>query len=415
MIHVHIPSTDKTPNTDQQRQSTASHALLNETYERFLKTSTQGYLKLLERPQLWSTSESLALKMRQDFEQLVVVGIGGSSLGFEVFQDFFQVSNVKLLDNVDPLTFQRTIQSLNLSRTAWAFISKSGSTIETLTTLECVLDLYEEQGLKWAKNFVVITESKKSTLSQFAQDHGLATLEIPMDVGGRFSVFSPVGLFPLFFSGISREEIQKGVKSGLENKGLVVELMHQFLASFAREEWISCLWFYSSNTRALGQWFCQLWAESLAKKTNRQGLPAPRVSTPIWLKGACDQHSVLQQLMEGSRDKFILFVDFLDLEHRSPQIQNPRFKETENLKGLSMGKLLLVESQATRQALKESGASTLHLTLAQGNVAHLCEFMMTFMLVVGGLGEALNINAFDQPGVELGKRIAKSILSSTNE
>jgi glucose-6-phosphate isomerase len=383
-------------------------------YGNFLKSQEQGFHRLLERDHLWESSEKLAQQFRKNFKELVVVGIGGSSLGFEVFKDFFNISNVHLLDNVDPLAFQRLMENVDLAQTAWVFISKSGTTIETLTTLDCVIDAYESQSMNWTKRFACITENKKSSLFQFAQENSIPLLEVPFDVGGRFSVFTPVGLFPLFFSGFSKEQIQRGMRAALERKENVLQLMTQFLASFERGEWITCFWFYSSHARALGQWISQLWAESLAKNVNQKGETAPRVSTPVWLKGACDQHSVLQQVMEGSRDKFVLFIDFMDLEHRAPQVQNPRFPETQILKGLSMGKLLLVESEATRRALEESGVSTLHLTLDQGNAEHISEFMMTMMLVVAGLGEALHINAFNQPGVELGKKIAKSILASTN-
>lgn len=410
----------KTQNTKKSPSFSANLELSKKAYKDFLQTSPQGFFKLLDRPALWESSEALAQKMQKKFKRLMVVGIGGSSLGTEVFQDFFKLEQIQIIDNVDPRSFQQMMQSLTsdpakLQDTAWAFISKSGTTIETLSTLECILDVYEEKKLSWKDNLIVITENKKSTLSDFAKEHSLPQLEVPLDVGGRFSVFSPVGLFPLFFAGISPADVQQGMKAALANEELVTQLMAEFLTSFEREEWITCLWFYSSNCRALGQWFCQLWAESLAKSTTREGLAAaPRVSTPVWLKGACDQHSVLQQLMEGAKDKFILFLDFMDLGSSEPFISKPRFPETQVLRGLSLGKLLLVESQATREALRASGVSTAHMTFEKSDAQNVVQFMMTMMLTVGGLGEALNINAFDQPGVEMGKKLAKSILASTN-
>jgi glucose-6-phosphate isomerase len=192
---------------------------------------------------------------------------------------------------------------------------------------------------------------------------------------------------------------------------LIENLMSHFMMSFQKEQWITLFWYYNSRAHSLGMWMQQLWAESLGKKINRQGKEAPRASTPMWAIGAVDQHSVLQQVMEGTRDKFVLFHRFEDAEGGRARLAQPQFSETASLQNKAMGALLKAEAIATEQALRASGVPTLCLQTKVLDEVSLAAYFMTFELVVAGLGEWMDINAFDQPGVELGKRLAKDLLS----
>jgi glucose-6-phosphate isomerase len=177
--------------------------------------------------------------------------------------------------------------------------------------------------------------------------------------------------------------------------------------SFLRNEWITQFWIYSDRLATFGAWLQQLWAESLAKSQTRQGAKAPRVSTPMACVGAVDQHSILQQVAEGERDKLILFFDIVG---EKDQVVPNLFPELKHLDGNGLQSVLEAESQATLQALSQAGVSNLRLELDGLTAASLAACFMLFELVIGTLGEGFDINAFDQPGVENGKVLAKQLL-----
>lgn len=172
------------------------------------------------------------------------------------------------------------------------------------------------------------------------------------------------------------------------------------------------MWSYNSRMKNFGLWFQQLWAESLGKAVKWDGSPAPRVSSPLCAVGASDQHSILQQVMERAKDKFVVFQRFADTEGGTKKILQPQFPETKSLQGRTMGALLGVEAQSTQETLNHNGVSTLTLSYKALDEESLGYQFMLWELVVAGLGEVLGINAFDQPGVELGKVLAKKKLQS---
>ncbi len=377
----------------------------------FLQRKDIGFSDLPFRKTLWSSSTDLAKKMSAKFKKLVIVGIGGSSAGPQVIIEMFHKKNVFVIDNVDPVQFKKTMDELgDLEEICWTFISKSGTTIETLCTLEYLLEIYSKKGLELAQQSVVITENHPNSLFKWAQTYHVPTLEIPKDVGGRFSILSPVGIFPAAFVGLNVEDLRKGAMAALKETSVISHTMAQFLQSFQRQEWLTLFWFYNSNCRWFGVWLQQLWAESLGKATNREKEEAPRASSPLWAIGACDQHSILQQVMEGARDKFVCFFRFEHLESGPIVLAKTHFPETEMLKGKSMGELLKVETLSTQEALEHNRVSTMTFKAKGLDEATLGFLFMFFELVVAGLGEVQRIDAFDQPGVELGKRLAKEKL-----
>jgi len=384
-----------------------------EAYGKFLQRAEIGFPKLPERSELWTSSESLGKAKAAQFQSLVIVGLGGSSLGTRVIQEVMHAQNVFFIDNVDAVEFENLLVDLkDLSKVCWAFVSKSGTTIESLCALEILDQVYRDKGLNLAKNSVVISETKESSLTKWARAHGVAELEIPQDVGGRFSVLCAVGLMPAAFMGANIPAIREGAQKALADRDVVTTLMAQFVQSFERGEWISLMWSYNSRMKNFGLWFQQLWAESLGKAVTREGKPAPRVSTPMAAVGASDQHSILQQVMEGAKDKFVFFQRFADSEGGSLKVLKAQFPETQDLQQRTMGALLGVEAQSTQEALNHNGVSTMTLQYEKLNAESMGYQFMLWELVVAGLGEVLGVNAFDQPGVELGKVLAKKKLKT---
>lgn len=383
-----------------------------ESLKLFLHRKDIGFPHLVERVQLWQQSHQVGADFQRRFKSVVIVGLGGSSLGTRVIAEVFRAKNLFFIDNVDALEFETLIEDLgDLKNVGWVFISKSGTTIESLCSLEFLHQIYAQEHLVLGSQCAVISENKDNTLMTWAHRHKMPVCEIPVDVGGRFSVLSPVGMMPAAYLGLDLEKFRVGAMQALQDTALVTQTMAQVVKSFERGEWISLLWFYCSRLRNFGGWFQQLWAESLGKAKARSGGDlAPRVSTPMWAIGASDQHSILQQVMEGARDKFVMFLRVEESEQGSQKLQTPQFKETQDLQGRTMGELLKAEALATQQALTENGVSTMTFKTKVLDEHTLGYMFMFWELVIAGLGEYLQINAFDQPGVELGKRLAKEKL-----
>lgn len=373
-----------------------------------MQSAQAGFVRLPEKQVLWSQCEELAKRWHGKTKHYVVMGTGGSSLGVQVIAEAFGRKNFTFVDNVDPIHFYHQMQGLNFEETGWIITSKSGTTIETL----CALEMAQQFFKKKFAHCVVTTEKENNSLSKWAQENSYPQLEIPKDVGGRYSVLSPVGMFPAALMGLNLNQFKLGAESALTNLHLCAELMAQTIMSFERNEWITVFWIYNSRGLYLGRWIQQLWAESLAKKADRTGQAPSRVSTPFVALGTVDQHSVLQQMMEGFKDKFYWFLRFQDLENDSQRLQSAQTDAMKWFEGYSMGSLFKAEALATEKALAEVGRSTLCLQSQSLSEQSLGFFFMTMELVVAGLAEKLNLNAYDQPGVELGKRLARQQLTS---
>jgi glucose-6-phosphate isomerase len=381
-----------------------------------LADNTKGYHQLPMRENLWSSCIEMSDKFRKNFDVLVVLGIGGSALGGRTIYEALCSKvdrEVHFWDTIDPEFIDHELSKLkpSLNRVGWVLISKSGNTIETLTQADYVNQFYQKHNINWLNKVLVITEPRDNPLSLFATKHQLPTLEIPMDVGGRFSVLSPVGMFPAAFLGLNLHEFKSGALNALSASQSIVELAAQSQQSFSHNEWITVFWAYSSLLKSFGFWMQQLWAESLAKKHDRNNKSAPRASTPISCVGPTDQHSILQQFSEGAKDKLIVFLRCDTTESSGEIIQSSLFNNIFNMSGKKLGHLLLAEASATRQALVQDGVPTLTLEIPNISEKTLGFLFMYFELVVACLGESMDINTFDQPGVELGKKIAKDLLT----
>lgn len=378
-----------------------------------------GFLKLPERTELWTAAEARGREVRRQAHRLVVLGMGGSSLGgramLQALNKWTDTHEVHFIDNVDSDQFWKWLKSrTDLQDTHWVIVSKSGNTIETLTMAEFIDQHLREKGYKKLSAVsTVISESEDNPLMRWAKKEGVPALEIPKDVGGRFSVLTPVGLLPGAFYGLDLAQMRDGAAWALKQEDLLAGLVAQTLSSFERNEWITQFWAYSDGLKDFGLWTQQLWAESLGKAKSRTGAAAPRASTPMAATGSSDQHSILQQVMEGARDKFVWFLRVRASESAAPELERNLFDCQQLMHGKSMGQLFGAMASATRDALEKEGVQSLTLETEQLNEASIGALFMILECVVGALGEALDINAFDQPGVESGKKIARGLLEAS--
>jgi glucose-6-phosphate isomerase len=383
-------------------------------YAKVLARHELGFIQLPDRPALREACQAQAKRLQAMSKRLFFFGIGGSSLGPQFLSDVFsKTGQVTIIDNPDPHFVKRSLgDSSTWSDAAFVFVSKSGTTLETLSALQYVNDELSAKDPKWLGRALVVTESKPSPLMNWAKANHVQQIEVPRDVGGRFSVLSPVGMFLAEYLGQNSKEFHAGATWAKSQDKLIAELTAQSLASWKRDEWITQFWTYSSSLKNLAAWTVQLWAESLGKAQDRQGKTPARVSSPVAALGANDQHSILQQVMEGTHDNWVVLHRVAQFGTDIKLSPTSLFPELSEIGGKSLGDILNIEARATAEALRRQGVSVLELELQDLSAKTMGAVLQTWMLVVASLGEAIDINAFDQPGVELGKRLAKGILKN---
>lgn len=386
------------------KESTKSIPLFVEHF----KKKDQGFLNLPKVKAQVLSVKSLADKLKGKFEDIVVLGIGGSALGITCIRDcllgkFSNYSSPRLfvMDNLD--TVAEIENLINLDKTLFIVISKSGTTPETMAQYFYFKDKVSKE------NFVFITDSNEGELRKIGEQLQIKMLDIPANVGGRFSVLTSVGLFPAAMMGIDIEEMLEGAEEmakSFENKEFERNPAFQLATIQYLLDWeegirISVMMPYSSRLYSFADWYRQLLAESIGK--DGKGL------TPLIALGVTDQHSQLQLYNEGPKDKLFIFLE-IDEEDKTmiPKIENEKFKY---LSGISFGTLMGVEKQATEQALTQYEKPNITLKIEKLDAKNLGSLFMLFETSIAFLGEYYRINAFNQPGVELGKKLTKEILS----
>lgn len=340
-----------------------------------------------------------------DCENFVVIGIGGSSLGNRALHNalnhpFINKPRIFFLENVDPSTIKGLMDILDFKKTVFNVITKSGETIETMANF-LVLRRFVDKS-----RIIVTTDPEKGELRRIAKEEGYVTLDVPPEVGGRFSVFSNVGLFSASVSGIDIEKLLEGARYMDElsknrdiwkNPACISALLQYIFYKKGRN--ICVFMPYSDRLKDLAEWFCQLWAESLGK-ANDIG------STPVRTLGVIDQHSQLQLYMEGPQDKVITFVRVEDL---GGPIEIPKdFGHW--LGGHTINELILAEQTATEIAFTKNERPNCTITLKNISPFTIGALMYMLELQTAFIGELFGVNAFDQPGVEEGKKITSVLL-----
>lgn len=389
-----------------------------------------GALRFMDLPTDTAAAQAtaqLGAELKSEFENVVVLGIGGSALGPKALftalchplhnlRSAADRSGARLFfpDSPDPTTLTALLDVLDLEKTAVVAITKSGGTAETLAQL---LILRERLGSAAAKRQIfAVTDPTKGALRAIAQEEGWRTLPVPPEVGGRFSVLTPVGLLPAAAAGIDIEALLSGAaamskrcepESMKQNPGALLAATLYALDTL-KGRGVHVFMPYVDSLRETSDWFVQLWAESLGKKTPAGGSVGP---TPVRAVGPVDQHSLLQLLMEGPPNKAVLL---LGAERAARDVVIPKafeqHAETAYLGGHSLHELVNVELRATAAALAAHGRPSITLTLPQLDARGMGELMMLFEAATAIAGSLYGIDAFNQPGVEAGKRYASGLL-----
>ncbi|HMH86938.1 MAG TPA: glucose-6-phosphate isomerase [Gemmatimonadaceae bacterium] len=393
-------------------------------------TGTVGFVDLPADKPLLDQVTRFSATARGKYDDVVILGIGGSALGPIALRTALRPSGwnmldekarggyprLQVLDNVDPETIAALLGRLQLARTLFIVTSKSGGTAETMAQFLIVYERITSAKLDVAKHLVFVTDPKQGALRPLADRLKVPALDIPPSVGGRFSVLTPVGTLPAALIGVDVQSLLAGAGEmarrcdGAElaaNPAGVYAIL-QWLSDTQLKKSIAVFMPYSDPLRDFAAWFVQLWAESLGKK-RPDGTSMG--STPLAALGATDQHAQVQLFMEGPADKTVTFVAVTE---RSTDVKIPSafpdVKELGYLAGHSLGELIDIEQRATAGALARRGRPNMTIHLDRVDAAHVGQLMMLLEIATAYAGQLYGIDAFNQPGVELGKQFAYALL-----
>ncbi|NNG16187.1 MAG: glucose-6-phosphate isomerase [Gemmatimonadales bacterium] len=388
-----------------------------------------GFYDLVDQGSTVTQITEFAEGLGQAFDHVLVLGIGGSALGARTLLEALRprgwnelddearefYPRLTVLDNVDPDTVASALQRIDPRRVLVNVVSKSGGTAETMAQYLVVRAWLEETlGDAAYRHLVFTTDAESGALRRIATDEGIPTLAIPAKVGGRFSVLSPVGLLPAALVGIDPTALLEGAERAVK-RAESDDLLSNPSALYAALLWaadhdlgarIHVVMPYADRLRWFTEWFRQLWAESLGKRLDRAGRDVWTGPTPLGAVGATDQHSQIQLFMEGPFDKV---VSFLVVERSEADVPIPALpgipSELDYLSGHTLGQLLAAECRATQAALAEAGRMSLAIHLPELSPVVVGELLMFYQLATGYAGVWYGVNPFDQPGVELGKKL----------
>jgi glucose-6-phosphate isomerase len=391
-----------------------------------------GFLDLPGNTALHRQSTEFAQRTKGRFDDVVVLGIGGSALGPIAIRtallrpqwNALSASErggwprLHVLDNVDPRSIGALLDRLDLARSLFLVTSKSGGTAETMAQYLVVRGRLDRSvGASARDHLVFITDPAKGALRAIAQTESIPALEIPPAVGGRFSVLTPVGVLPAALVGIDTGALLAGAADmaarcagdslGKNIAGVFASLQHIADTKLGRH--VQVLMPYSDPLRDFADWYVQLWAESLGK---HRTMGDPGIGpTPLAALGATDQHSQVQLFMEGPPDKTVSFVTVAE---ESVNIEIPSLhgevKELAYLGGHGLGELLDIEQRATAGALAQRGRPNLTIRVDRVDPWHLGALFMLLEIATIYAGELYGVNPLDQPGVELGKQFTYAML-----
>jgi len=391
-----------------------------------------GFLTLGANAQLHKQSTDFAARVAGKFDDIIVLGIGGSALGpialrtallepqWNSLTDKERGGRPRMhvLDNVDPRTIAALLGRLNLQRSLFVVTSKSGGTAETMSQYLVISErLQQGVGKSANEHFVFVTDPQNGALRALARSEGVAAVDIPANVGGRYSVLTPVGILPAALLGMDTNALLTGADA-LAARCTSAELAKnpagifgtlQYLADTTLGRHIQVLMPYSDPLRDIADWFVQLWAESLGK--HRTEGDAGIGPTPLAALGATDQHSKVQLFMEGPPDKTVTFISVNEVAH---DVTIPKMhadvKELGYLGGHTLGELLSIEQRATAGALARRGRPNMTIHIDRVDAEHLGALFMLLEIATIYAGELYGVNPLNQPGVELGKQFAYAML-----
>jgi glucose-6-phosphate isomerase len=394
-----------------------------------------GFFDLPYASQVVDEIQQFADTIGQANRTVVVLGIGGSALGTLALQQALckprwnelddeqrdQYPRLYVLDNVDPSTIAPLLDRIDLGTTLFNVVSKSGTTAETMAQFlivrERLTNIFQDDGYR--RHLIFTTDPSKGVLRQIADAEQIATLPIPENVGGRFSVLSAVGLLPAALIGIDIKQLLKGA-ADMDERCRTADLAQnpagmfallQFLAHTRTSANVHVMMPYSDRLYLTADWFRQLWAESLGKRYDRAGREVFAGPTPVKALGATDQHSQVQLYMEGPFDKT---VTFLSVESQPHDLTIPplysEIPALGYLGGHTLDELLNAERTATAAALARSGRMNLTIRLPKLDAYTIGQLFMMLQIATVYAGALYNVNPLDQPGVELGKELTYALM-----
>jgi glucose-6-phosphate isomerase len=408
----------------------SAFARAHAAFTRLRRTGEVGFVDIASDAGLRQQAVEFAARVKGRYADVVILGIGGSALGPIALRTALRPSGWNLLgddqrsgyprlhvlDNVDPDTIAALLDRIDLARSLFIVTSKSGGTAETMSQFLVVHARLEKSGLSARDHFVFVTDPQRGALRPLADSLSVPALDIPPSVGGRFSVLTPVGTLPAALVGIDVGALLEGaaaMAARCEGDALLTNpagtyATLQWLSDTRHGKSINVMMPYSDQLRDMAAWFVQLWAESLGK-IGKDGKSVGQ--TPLAALGATDQHSQVQLFMEGPKDKVVTFVA---VDERSVDVTIPHgFSEVTELGylgGHSLGELIDIERRATAGALAKRGRPNLTLHLGRVDEWHVGGFMMLLELATAYAGQLYEVDAFNQPGVELGKQFAYAML-----
>jgi len=344
---------------------------------------------------------------------IVVIGIGGSSLGAKAVDTLLRhkyknIKNMLFLENPDPVTLTTNLSKIKKENSIFVVVSKSGGTVETISIFKTILDYFDIDLSGEDRKRVIAISDEGSPLCKFADDFDVKVFTIPQNVGGRFSVLSAVGVVPLALARYDVKAILEGAKFFLESffnsEEEHIALKAYFQVKNYKKYPINVLFSYADSLEDLSKWFIQLWAESLGK-IDKEGKNVGL--TPVAHIGSVDQHSFLQLIMQGVKDKTVTFIKIKDFENdlTIPNTPLQHLEKTDYVNGHSFNELINAECDATKESLINEKIPVDVITLDKIDEANVGRLIMYFEILTSFAGALFGINTYNQPGVEFGKKI----------
>ena len=340
-------------------------------------------------------------------EDILLIGIGGSALGAKTIVDACGTSaRVHVLDNIDAVTVQAIFAQVKPEETVVNIVSKSGKTTETIANAVTVIGAFQEAGVDW-RDRILVTTGSTGPLARFAENHNLPRLHVPENVPGRFAAISPIGLAVPALAGVDIENILKGGRDAVDalDPDLFQSPAYAFgLISYLLAEdgvAVNAMMPYAERLETFAEWFAQLWAESLGKDGKGQ-LPARAL-------GVTDQHSQLQLYRAGPPNTQVTFVTVADGPDWT--VPAPAIELGTDLSGTSFREILAAEHQGTEASLAAAGRPNVRFTLERIDEREIGNLLVTMEAACIMAGELFDINTFEQPAVEWGKRATRALLS----
>jgi len=408
-----------------------AYRLYTDARMRIITKKNSGQLGFMELPfdtRMLKQVKQFARRVKGKFQNLVVIGIGGSALGNIAVQSALQHPFWNLLsdrerkkyprlfvtDNIDPDGIKGLSEVLDFKKTLFNVISKSGTTAECLANYFFFRSLLiKKVGRKYKKHLVITTDASNGFLRKHAEKEGIVTLPVPKNVGGRFSVLSPVGLLSAAVTGIPVDGLMQGARDMYarcdtddltKNPAAIFALINYLMYQAGKH--ICVMMPYSQGLKDIADWFRQLWAESLGKRVNNENVPVHAGPTPVKALGVTDQHSQVQLYVEGPYDKIVVFIT---VQKHASKI---RLKAVDRhyLNNHTLNELFAAEERATRAALTKSERANMNIILPEVNAYTIGQLIFMLELATAYCGEFFGIDAFNQPGVELGKLYTHALM-----